>query len=84
MHARHAGSFAQLITSSLQLSSMQSRVSGLESFPIPVTRATGETYLRWCWEKTESHAGNERALPFLWRMTAPSEKLTARFTPREE
>ena len=43
MHARHAGSLAQLITSSLQLSSMQSRVSGLESFPIPVTRATGET-----------------------------------------
>lgn len=58
MHARHAGSLAQLITSSLQLSSMQSSVSGLESFPIPVTRGTGETYLRW-WgetEKEENHA----------------------------
>lgn len=45
MHARQAGSFAQLITSSLQLPNMQSRVSGLESFPMPVTRGIVVTYL---------------------------------------
>lgn len=45
MHARQSGSLAQLTTSSLQLVIMQLRVSGLDSFAMPVTRETGVAYL---------------------------------------
>lgn len=40
MHARQSESLAQSMTSCLQLSSMHLRVSGSESFPMPVTRGT--------------------------------------------
>lgn len=46
IQARQSGSLAQLITSSLQLSIMHFTVSGLESFPMPVTRGTGDEYLQ--------------------------------------